>query len=47
MISYDERGKPMKGGNNDYSHSGDSLRYLVWGLMNGAGRTMQRGIRTY
>ena len=45
--SYDERGKPMKGGNNDYSHSGDSLRYLVWGLMNGAGRTMQRGIRTY
>lgn len=45
--SYDERGKPMKGGNNDYSHSGDALRYLVWGLMNGAGRTMQRGIRTY
>ena len=45
--SYDERGNPQKGGENDYSHGGDAFRYVVWGSMGGANRTMRRGIQVY
>jgi hypothetical protein len=45
--SYDENGRPTKGGENDYSHGGDAFRYVVWGSMGGANRTMRRGIQIY
>ena len=45
--SYDEQGRPLKGGTNDYSHAGDAFRYLVWGALGGSRRTMARGIQIY
>jgi len=45
--SYDELGRPIKGGANDYSHAGDAFRYLVWGALGGSRRTMSRGIQIY
>ena len=30
---YDQNYKPMKGGKNDLSHAGDSVRYLIWQTM--------------
>ncbi len=45
--SYDDNSRPCKGGENDYSHAGDSLRYLAWGAMGGAKRSMARGLRNY
>ena len=45
--SYDERGNPLKGGANDYSHAGDAFRYLAWGALGGSRRTMRRGIQIY
>ena len=45
--SYDEQSRPVKGGENDYSHGGDAFRYVVWGAMGGARRTMRRGMQVY
>jgi hypothetical protein len=43
----DDKGQPLKGGSNDYSHEGDALRYLTFFGMNGAHRTLTAGPRTY
>ena len=45
--SYDQAGRPEKGGQHDYSHAGDALRYLTWGSMGGNNRTMRAGHRVY
>ena len=45
--SYDQGGRPEKGGQNDYSHSGDAFRYLVWGCMGGGNRIQRAGFRVY
>jgi hypothetical protein len=37
--------KPMKGGANDYSHSGDGFRYLVWQVFPRAGARAGHGGR--
>jgi hypothetical protein len=42
---YDSSLKPAKGGQNDYSHFGDALRYLVWQSMPRPGVGLGRGQR--
>ena len=43
----DDKGQPLKGGSNDFSHEGDGLRYLTFFGMNGQHRTLSAGPRTY
>ena len=43
----DDKGQPLKGGSQDFSHIGDALRYVVFFGMNGSHRNLTAGPRTY